>query len=214
MKKNLLSMLIGGMVLALPMSAHAISLTGMSIDDFCAGYDCFNDVTEDVFDFEEFNSDPSIGDGVVASGWAASNDASTAGTYLYAYAIGVDPDSSDDVHGLSVTFPGLVGDDVRYINEESGIAPSFATASAGGWGVYFFDPALTADTYSVVFGAISTYAPTTSMVNMIDNGSEGHFPEVFTPSGAKAVPEPGTVLLMGIGLIGLALVGLRRERSS
>jgi hypothetical protein len=225
MNSFLLRALVAGTVLALPVSAQAISLSNSDVSrtDICAVFDCLGATPmTDTFDF---NVVPGNNDGEVSSVALAGLGGSLAeGYYLYGYQVTM-YDTADDaaVHGFGVVFPELV-DSYSFQCSDCGggsDAPSFANYTGTSLSFAFQDLTMlgldnneiTPGDMSLYFGAISTMAPGIRLANMLDGGADATGPYVYAPSRAIArVPEAGTVLLMGAGLMGLALIGLRRER--
>ena len=196
-------MLCSLMMFAVPSSATVIlSNSPTTVDSFLDETPLFVSSYSSTFDFAPTTSPY---DGIVTS--AAFKN--TEGTkYGYIYGINVLRQSSDEVSGLAVDFWQLVGNYSFYITDDEGsVAPGGATLSNSEVARFSFIPEtlLPGDT-SYWFGAYSTLPPGLRTANLFDAGGEAS-PDVLAP-----VPEPGTIILLGSGLVGLAGWGRKKFR--
>jgi len=211
-------------------SAVALTNTNVNKDDICKVlFDCTTPYTTPLLE-----TSGSVSSAVtVLSGQAGSK---AEGLFLYNYDLLVDAGSPFLVDTYSLSFSGLFttlgmgGSGVApfgvfstsYFCREScgkihgsvdaGLPRPFSAELDGGALTFTFIPSHSAiDGISADFGAISAYAPVSSLATIVGTGGASPFTIATFVPGSAAVPEPATLLLVSMG-IG-AMVLKRRSRA-
>jgi hypothetical protein len=202
-------------------TAHALSNTPLYFVDYDA---YFNQGFGSFFADPEFDIGKNGSmDGRIYSGVEVSKDGKY---YNYAYKIEMYANTTDHISGFSLNWGSIAPlafdftstntysatDDSWYTvqpNWAAGtIGPLFASYT-GSDGVvrWIYNPVLEAGDLTAWVFLISALPPQLVDVNLLDGGP----PEVAGKVYAPAVPEPISIIMLGMGLLGLGILGRRRK---
>jgi len=234
MSKLLVTMLLSGLVCLWSNSARSAPVTGIDWSTFTGLADLSSPVVDPLFDVYRFGSAWVDGafHGTIYS-QVFQGKGAAAGLYVYVYQIEhvprpTDPPLAQQYPFGAVSFPTFTNIPPSTVNSIQFFAITSGSPTIGflNLGVqqpavgeftplgdmgqigFTFVPKLAFNTTSYIFGFFHPLPPTTVIANLVDSVPEQLNPLVYTPS-----PEPSSIALLGLGLLGVFLPRRFKKKS-